>query len=283
MPYGANRILTVGDLLQQCRRDGRCWPLVSSYCLECVVCGQSQNAILRFREDHQAFSAVGVIYVLLPHALLVKVQGCDGNSNAFYDENVITICYEYIEQLRKTMPAETTPAGVTPVNSVVGPLFDTCLHEFGHALFDMLRIPVFGREEDAADQVSAFIILELHKDEARRLIGGIAYAYKTEAEAVTTPPPMTAFANEHGTPAQRFYNVLCMAYGADKELFGYIVDNGYLPKERAESCEDEYQQVGYAYEKLVEPHVDLRRAKRVFDMSWLHPTRRWRPVKGILF
>jgi hypothetical protein len=208
----------------------------------------------------------------LPHSLLVKVQGCDGDANAFYDENVITICYEYIEQLRKTMPAETTPTGVTPDDSVVGPLFDTCLHEFGHALFDMLQIPVFGREEDAADQMSAFIILELRKDEARRLIGGIAYAYKTEAEAVTAAPPMTAFANEHSTPAQRFYNVLCMAYGADKKSFGYIVDSGYLPKERAEYCEDEYEQVEYAYEKLVEPHVDVRRAKKEFDMSWLAST-----------
>src|SRR5262249_24602355 len=104
----------------------------------------------------------------LPHALLVKVEGCDGDANAFYDDNVITICYEYIEELRKTMPTQTTSAGVTPEDAVVGPLFDTCLHEFGHALFDMLRLPVLGREEDAADQVSAYIQLQLGEDEARR-------------------------------------------------------------------------------------------------------------------
>ena len=91
----------------------------------------------------------------LPRALLVKVEGCDGDANAFYENNVITICYEYIELLRKTMPAETTAAGVTPIDAIVGPLVDTGLHEFGHALFDMLQLPVLGREEDAADQVSA--------------------------------------------------------------------------------------------------------------------------------
>jgi hypothetical protein len=208
----------------------------------------------------------------LPRALLVKVEGCDGDANAFYENDVITVCYEYIEDLRKTMPAETTAAGVAPIDALVGPLFDTSLHEFAHALFEMLRLPVLGREEDAADQVSAYIMLQLGKVEVRRLIGGVAYAYKTEAEAATKPPTMTHFADVHGTPAQRFYNVLCIAYGADKQLFGDIVEKGYLPKDRAEDCKDEYQQVAYAYEKLIGPHVDLARAKKVFDKRWLRPT-----------
>ena len=209
----------------------------------------------------------------LPRALLVKVQGCDGDANAFYENNVITICYEYIEQLRKTMPAETTAAGVTPIDAIVGPLLDTSLHEFGHALFDQLRLPVLGREEDAADQVSAYIMLQLGKVEARRLIRGVAYAYKTETEAATAPTAMTHFADVHGTPAQRFYNVVCMAYGADKNLFGDdIVEKGYLPKDRAEDCETEYRQAAYAYEKLIGPHVDRGRAKKVFDRNWLRPT-----------
>jgi len=155
----------------------------------------------------------------------------------------------------------------------VGPLVDTGLHEFGHALFEMLRLPVLGREEDAADQVSAYIMLQLGKVEARRLIGGVAYAYKAEANGAAAPPTMTSFADVHGTPAQRFYNVLCIAYGADKHLFGDdIVEKGYLPKDRAGDCENEYRQAAHAYEKLIGPHVDRGRAKKVFDRSWLRPT-----------
>ena len=116
------------------------------------------------------------------------------------------------------MPAKATPAGVTPIDAVEGPLFDSCLHEVSHALFDMLQVAVLGREEDAADQVSSFIILELGKEEARRLIGGVAYAFKTEAAAKASPT-MTEFPGVHGTPMQRYYNVLCIAYGADHEYF----------------------------------------------------------------
>ena len=207
--------------------------------------------------------------VRLPRTLRIKTEGCDGDANAWYDDDVMVICYEYIDEIWKIVPAETTPAGVTPIDALAGPVFDTCLHEFGHAIFDMLKLPVFGREEDAADQVAAYLTLQLGKDEARRQIGGTAYAYMTEAKAATEPPKLQHFANEHGTPAQRFYNLLCIAYGADAKLFGDLVEKGYLPKERAEGCADEYQQVAFAFTKLVGPHIDRALAKKVLHQSWL--------------
>ena len=219
--------------------------------------------------------------VRLPRPLRVKTEGCDGDANASYEHDTIVICYEYVDELWKNVPAQTTPAGVTPVDALLAPLIDTCLHEFGHALFDMLEVPSFGREEDAADQVSAYIMLQLGKAEARRLFLGTAYAYKTEAEAATAPPALKEFSNVHGTPAQRFYNLLCIAYGADAQLFGDLVAKGYLPKERAEDCAAEYKQVAFAFQTLIGPHIDSRRARKVWDKSWLpEPTRRVQPRPG---
>lgn len=124
----------------------------------------------------------------LPRTLLVKTEGCDGESNAWYEDGAITICYEYIEEIWRTAPSETTADGITPVDALFGPVTDTALHEFGHAIFEIYKLPVFGREEDAADQVAAYIELQLGKDTARRLIGGVAYAYFTEAKAETKTP-----------------------------------------------------------------------------------------------
>lgn len=203
----------------------------------------------------------------LPRTLNIRMAGCDGEADAFYGDDAITICYEYIDELWMRMPAETT-AGIAPIDTVIGPLFDTCLHEFAHALFDMLNVPVLGREEDAADQVAAYIYLQLGKAEARRLITGTAYAYKTEAERAG-PLSLKEFSDEHGTPAQRAYNVLCIAYGADSKLFGDFVTKGYLPKKRAEACNDEYGQVADAFQALIGPHVDRALAKKILDKSWL--------------
>lgn len=207
----------------------------------------------------------------LPATLLVKFEGCDGEANAWYEEQTITICYEYVAEILKTVPDETTPQGVSPIDALIGPVFDTALHEFGHAIFEMLKLPVFGREEDAADQVAAFITLQLGRDMARRLIGGTAHAYMVEARAASAAPQLQDYANVHGTPAQRFYNLLCIAYGADPKFSEDMVQKGYLPKDRADDCEDEYKQAAYAFEKLIRPHMDQRLAKKVLQNAWLPP------------
>lgn len=214
----------------------------------------------------------------LPHRLLIKTEGCDGESNAWYDEDAITICYEYIAEMWRNAPTETTKEGIAPIDALVAPIFDTALHEFAHAIFDILKLPILGREEDAADQVASYIALHLGKDAARRQIGGIAYAYMTEATATTAPPKLQDYANEHGTPAQRYYNVLCIAYGADPEYFGQFVEKGYLPKDRAEGCDAEYAQAGRAFDKLIAPHLDQKLAKKILSRSWLPD--RTNPVPG---
>jgi hypothetical protein len=204
----------------------------------------------------------------LPWPLNLLVTGCDGEADAMYGDDAITICYEYIEELQKYMPAKTTPTGVEPIDTVTGPFVDTVLHEFAHALFDYLDIPVLGREEDAADQVSAYIYLQFGKDEARRLIMGTVYAYMLEVQD-TDPPDMEEFADEHSTSEQRAINLICMAYGADPELFEDLPTWGGLPQYRVDICEEEYELISFAYQTLIGPHIDPDLAKKVFDRSWL--------------
>jgi len=46
---------------------------------------------------------------------------------------------------------------------------------------------------------------------------------------------------------------------ADKKLFAPVVKRGYLPKDRAEMCDDEYRQIEFAYRTLIAPHQDTAR------------------------
>ena len=207
--------------------------------------------------------------VRLPKTLRISLAGCDGEADAFYEDAAITICYEYIEELIQNMPQGTPPGGIAPMDTVIGPLVEVALHEFAHALFEMLELPVFGREEDAADQLAAYILLQFGESEARRMIGGTAYAYRMDGKKIDPCRSIEDYADEHGTPAQRFFNVLCIAYGADTKLFGDIVSKGYLPKSRAEFCEEEYEQVQDAVDFLLIPHIDLDLADEVMDRAWL--------------
>jgi len=199
----------------------------------------------------------------LPRTLHLRTAGCDGEANAWYDEedHQVTVCYEYFEEALKHAPARTTAGGVTPEDAVLGPGVEVFLHEVAHALFHLLRVPILGREEDAADQVADYLILHLDDDMKRRVVAAVARMYDREAKAQA--PERIDIADVHGLSAQRLYNLLCLAYGADPALFGDVLKDGYLPPERAEGCEFEYRQVDYAVRRLIEPYVDRDVKNRV--------------------
>lgn len=207
--------------------------------------------------------------VRLPKKLRISLAGCDGEADAFYEDAAITICYEYIHELWENMPEEITADGVAPFDMVIGPLFEVSLHEVAHAVFEMLKIPVLGREEDAADQVAAYVMLQFGEDAARRLIAGTAHAYISDAEKTGPCRSMEYYANEHSTPAQRAFNLLCIAYGTDTKAFAGIVSKGHLPKARAEFCEEEYEQVQDAFDMLIRPHLDPDLADKILNKTWL--------------
>src|SRR5689334_3590422 len=79
----------------------------------------------------------------LPSDLTVKTIEC-GNANAWYQRPTVTLCYEYLDEIWRGAPKELGPAGVTPVDAVVGQFFYVVAHEFGHAMFDLLQVPSFG-------------------------------------------------------------------------------------------------------------------------------------------
>jgi hypothetical protein len=222
---------------------------------------------------------------LSPFRLVIPVEiamtECDGEPDAEYGDGQVLICYEYIAMLIENMPDETTPAGIEPVDTVVGPFFDTVLHEFSHALFDMFYTPMFGREEDAADQLAAYLYLQLGEDEAHRLITGTVYNYlvvetNDEDSAQTAEEFIEDSAETHSLPSQRAYNLLCLAYGANPGLFADLAYKAHLPKDRLEFCVEEYEQVHQAYVDLIKPHTDPALAEKVFDKSWLREVDRER-------
>jgi hypothetical protein len=203
-----------------------------------------------------------------PRTLWLTLKGCDGESNAWYVNARVVVCYEYLEDMWRSASSPRRPSGVSREDAFIGPLVDVFLHEASHALFDLLKIPLLGREEDAADQLATYLMLQFPTEQKRRFILGSAYAYASELRVRSARDlhrrrlevgRHITFADEHGTPAQRLYNLLCLAYGSDQDFFNEIVERGYLPKERAETCWDEYQQVDFAYHTLITPHIDSSR------------------------
>ena len=109
-------------------------------------------------------------------------------------------------------------------------------HEFGHAVIDIEGVPIFGQEEDAADVFSIYLIDAFYDEEtAVSLAYDAAFGFLAEAEqAVADEVPWW---DTHGPDEQRFYNTVCLFYGADPDGRKDFATDLELPEERAEFCQ----------------------------------------------
>jgi hypothetical protein len=219
----------------------------------------------RMLEELQHFLAP----LRLPHPLLLLARECN-MVNAFYSpsERSITICYELVDEIIRVAPqTESADGFVTRQAAIVGNVVGVVLHEGGHMLFDMLNVPIFGREEDAADEMASFLALQFNKDVERTIIKGFVYFW-ARSQDPSASSPMSAWSDVHGSASQRMYNGLCLAYGGDPQTFQEFVDRGWLPKKRAAHCGEEFGQLKLAFVKTILPFIDRDVMARVQQAQW---------------
>ncbi|WP_296645015.1 DUF4344 domain-containing metallopeptidase [Roseinatronobacter sp.] len=114
-------------------------------------------------------------------------------------------------------------------------------HELGHAVIDIEQVPIFGQEEDAADVFSIFLIDALFDEEtATSLAYDASLGFWGEVLAREADGYDMTWWSVHGPDEQRFYNTVCLFYGADPDERETFAEDMELPEERAEYCPDEY-------------------------------------------
>jgi hypothetical protein len=190
----------------------------------------------------------------LPRTLTLRFRGCDGTSNAWYDprDASVDFCYEYVAEIDRL--AANNYLGQVPISDATnGPVLFIFLHETGHAVFNLLQVPIMGHEEDAADNFATILLLRLGPELAFHTLSGTAWMYHLEAR--TREPDESDYSDEHSLDAQRYYNILCLAYGSDPIAQANLVDYRLLPADRAPGCADEYTAALYAMKKLVAPAI----------------------------
>ena len=78
----------------------------------------------------------------VPVEMKLRTVGCDGVSNAWYQKPApgssspptVSVCYEYLAEIQQSMPPGTTPAGISPMDAMIGQFFYVFAHEMGHAI-----------------------------------------------------------------------------------------------------------------------------------------------------
>jgi hypothetical protein len=235
------------------------------------------QALLAQLKERRSLEKVQAIFMpfRLPHDVTIRTVGCD-ESNAWYQpidgRPTVTLCYEYLQEIWNQLPTMATEDGLTPTDALVGQALFAVAHEFGHLAFDVYKIPVLGREEDAADNFATFLMLHFRPD-GRRLIMGAAWSYHTFIKDYRLNPkatlPLAAFSSDHGQPEERFYNMMCIAYGSDAKLYASLIEKGYLPQSRARSCKKEFNVLQFGLNREILPHIDRKMGDKVLATDWL--------------
>lgn len=135
----------------------------------------------------------------------------------------------------------------------------TILHEVGHALIHQFSLPVFGLEEDAADQIATTSMILKHGAdvdvEAIDQLLAVSAEWLSEWEQETIEVGSShAFWDSHSLAIQRFYNVNCLLFGANPDELGFLFDTDALPAERGFDCDQNYAQALHAYRWMVDVH-----------------------------
>jgi hypothetical protein len=99
----------------------------------------------------------------LPKKVAIRTEQCNGLGGPYQAGGPVTICYEYVarlEELAAKIPADArTTRGVARDHAVVGAFVQAVLQQSASAIFEVLNVPIWGREQDAADKLAGFLML----------------------------------------------------------------------------------------------------------------------------
>jgi hypothetical protein len=190
-------------------------------------------------------------FLSLPHDVEITVGEC-GQVNAFYDpkNKRLVMCDELIGHYVKTF----TPVSKTTEEMAESVLYTTLFvffHELGHGLVDIYDLPVTGKEEDAVDDFSTVLLLEMGEPGYKAVL---STAHWFAIEGGQADNSNLAFWDEHSLDMQRFFNIACLAYGKEPQIFEGFVSSGILPEGRAVRCGEEYAKKRKSWDTLLSAH-----------------------------
>lgn len=193
----------------------------------------------------------------LPYGIPLQGKQCD-ESNLYWspDDKAVVLCYEGVSNLvdKFTELGDEIPEDAVYDTELLG-----FFHESGHMVIDIYDLPAVGREEDDADQVSAYLMLQPNPDGTvdRDRLDSITDAARSFAADAAAQGGVddTDLADVHSPTKGRYYNLECWAYGADPAYGADLVSAGQLPQDRADGCEAEYAKLRSAWDRLLEPYL----------------------------
>ncbi|MDQ3819242.1 MAG: DUF4344 domain-containing metallopeptidase, partial [Acidobacteriota bacterium] len=172
-------------------------------------------------------------------------------------DRTVALCFEMMEDMEGRLKPY---AKISELEGAVrDSLMFVLIHEIGHALNDLLKLPQMGKSEDSMEQLVTFVLLDSASDKGEQMaLSGAMWWERLFQETVRvgndTGELDQAWAREHSFNAQRFYNIVCWVYGHNPSKYQSIVNNP-LPEARANLCPEEYGRLANSWTAPLKPYL----------------------------
>ena len=182
----------------------------------------------------------------LPASIQLRSSSCGYQGSAMYDSTTheVELCAEFIEQRYRRSVRDRDAHPLEQARRVAR---FAVAHELGHALIQIYRLPVLGREEDAADQFAAMLFLTHNRPSP---VVGAAREFAHGARNAKLDRDVLG--DDHALDGQRASNLACWLYGFDSETYADVAQS--LPALRLANCAAEYDGMVAAWTRLLAPY-----------------------------
>ncbi len=129
-------------------------------------------------------------------------------------------------------------------------------HEVAHLLIDQMLLPVLGKEEDAADNLATWTLLNLETPEANVALADSARGWMLTGIAYGSGSSESDFYDSHSLDQQRAYQIVCLMVGQNQRTFRAIANEYQMDMDRQDTCQDDYRLVNRSLKALLEGRIN---------------------------
>jgi hypothetical protein len=193
----------------------------------------------------------------IPEDVTITFKEC-GEPNAYWSPPTrsINMCYELLEYFTQNFKGNAKSEEELEKMVADATTF-TFFHELGHGLVDILQLPATGKEEDAVDQLSTFVLITTDQREGgQTVLNGAQWFWNNFQNTRESGAGIEKlnWADEHSMDGARAFNIMCWTYGSDPQRYTGLV-NAPLPEARAVRCPSEYNKLSRAWLNLLKPYL----------------------------